>query len=141
MVVLPLTLCRRAASGRFNFTRAMLLYVGDILAAYGVLLFFGAWAVRWRGRWLLVLLACFFPLIALPSDAMPPDLSAMFSSRIVVQPFIMLLSPTGFACPFLIGLVTGRMRILERPERYRRLLKSATSSAWHTATEDAASAA
>ena len=33
---------------------AMLLYVGDILAAYGVLLFLGVWAIRWKDRWLLV---------------------------------------------------------------------------------------
>jgi uncharacterized protein len=118
-----------------GFAHAMLLYVGDILAAYGVLLFFGAFAVRWRGRWLVILAALFFLLTALPSgaslstssaapdaSALPPDLSAMFSSRIGVQPFIMLLGPIGFACPFLIGLVAGRLRILERPERYRKLL-------------------
>jgi uncharacterized protein len=118
-----------------GFAHAMLLYVGDILAAYGVLLLFGAWAVRWRGRWLVVLAACFFLLTALPSDAslstsdaapdasaLPPDLSAMFSSRIGVQPIIMLLGPIGFACPFLIGLFIGRLRMLEQPGRYRRLL-------------------
>jgi hypothetical protein len=27
----------------------MLLYIGDILAAYGVLLFLGVWALRWKG--------------------------------------------------------------------------------------------
>ncbi|MCW6009099.1 DUF418 domain-containing protein [Micromonospora sp. CPCC 205371] len=118
-----------------GFAHAMLLYVGDILAAYGVLLFFGAFAVRWRSRWLVILAACFFLLTALPSDAslstssaapdasaLPPDLSTMFTSRIGVQPFVMLLGPIGFACPFLIGLIVGRLRVLERPERYRRLL-------------------
>ena len=39
---------------------AMLFYVGDILAAYGVLLFFGVWAIRWKDRWLLIDAALFF---------------------------------------------------------------------------------
>ena len=118
-----------------GFLHAMLLYVGDIIAAYGVLLFFGAWVVRWRSRWLVVLAIFFFLLGALPSgestsissdqpdpSMLPPDLVTMFSSRIVVQPFIMLLGPIGFACPFLVGLVAGRLRLLEQPARYRRSL-------------------
>ncbi len=118
-----------------GFLHAMLLYVGDILAAYGVLLLLGAWAVRWKDRWLLIVAALFFTLNALPSgDSMsvvtdppdpsmlPPDLLTMFAERVVVQPFIMLLGPIGFACPFLVGLWAGRRRILEQPERHRRLL-------------------
>ncbi len=31
-----------------GFLHAVLLYVGDILGAYGVLLLLGAWTVRWR---------------------------------------------------------------------------------------------
>ncbi|MBB5785715.1 DUF418 domain-containing protein [Jiangella mangrovi] len=118
-----------------GFLHAILLYVGDILAAYGVLLLLGAWTVRWRNRWLITLAAAFFALGMLPSgDSMsvsteppdasmlPPDLVAMVTERVQVQPFIMLLGPIGFAAPFLVGLVAGRARVLERPERYRRLL-------------------
>jgi uncharacterized membrane protein YeiB len=118
-----------------GFLHAMLLYIGDILAAYGMLLLLGAWTVRWRTRWLVALAAAFFALGLLPSgDSMsvsteppdpsmlPADLAGMVADRIEVQPFIMLLGPIGFACPFLIGLVAGRARVLERPERYRRLL-------------------
>ena len=118
-----------------GFLHAMLLYVGDILAAYGVLLLLGAWAVRWTDRWLLIVAALFFVFVALPSAGsmsvatdppdhamLPPDLFSMLSHRITVQPFIMLLGPIGFACPFLIGLWAGRRRILEDAERYRRLL-------------------
>jgi uncharacterized membrane protein YeiB len=118
-----------------GFLHAMLLYVGDILAAYGVLLLLGAWAVRWKDRWLLVVAAVIFLLGALPSDGsmsvvtdppdpsmLPPDLVTMLSDRIVAQPFIMLLGPIGFACPFLVGLWAGRRRILEETERHRRLL-------------------
>lgn len=58
---------------------AVLLYVGDILAAYGVPLFVGAWMVRW-----LVLTALlFFVVVSLPSgdsatvDGDPPDSSML----------------------------------------------------------------
>lgn len=118
-----------------GFLHAMLLYVGDILAAYGVLLLLGAWAVRWADRWLLIVAAAFFVLVALPTEGsmsvatdppdnalLPPDVLSMLSERITVQPVIMLLGPIGFACPFLVGLWAGRRRILEEPERYRRLL-------------------
>jgi uncharacterized protein len=118
-----------------GFLHAMLLYVGDILAAYGVLLLLGAWAVRWKDRWLLVVAGLIFLLGTLPSDGsmavatdppdhsmLPPDLLTMVSERITVQPFIMLLGPIGFACPFLVGLWAGRRRILEEVDRHRRLL-------------------
>lgn len=114
---------------------AMLLYVGDILAAYGVLLLLGAWTVRWRARWLVLLAVAFFALGLLPSadsssvstepphpSMLPPDLVSMLAERIAVQPFIMLLGPVGFACPFLVGLLAGRARVLERPGEHRRLL-------------------
>ena len=48
---------------------ALLLYAGDILAAYGVLLLVGAWMVRWKDRWLLLTALVFFALTALPSEA------------------------------------------------------------------------
>jgi uncharacterized membrane protein YeiB len=122
-----------------GFLHAMLLYIGDIIAAYGVLLFLGAWVVRWRSRWLVALAIFFFLLGALPSEAslavssepphpsmLPSDLHMMLSTRIEVQPILMLLLPIGFVCPFLVGLVAGRLRILERPARYRRLLTMTT---------------
>jgi uncharacterized protein len=118
-----------------GFLHAMLLYVGDILAAYGVLLLVGSWVVWWRDRWLLLWAALLFVMVSLPSvDSMsvstdrphismlPTDLGSMFAERIVVQPWIMLLGPIGFAGPFLIGLWAGRRRVLERPEEHRRLL-------------------
>lgn len=117
-----------------GFLHAMLLYIGDILAAYGVLLLLGAWAVRWRDRTLLLVAAVFLVLNALPGGSLsseavapdpamiPPDPIAALKARIVVQPLIMLLGPIGFACPFLFGLWAGRRRVLEYPERHRRLL-------------------
>lgn len=118
-----------------GFLHAVLLYIGDIVAAYGVLLLLGAWVVRWHSRWLVALALLFFLLGALPSGGslsiseappdlsmLPPDPLTMLSSRIEVQPYIMLLGPIGFVCPFLVGLVAGRLRILEQPARYRRFL-------------------
>ena len=84
-----------------GFLHAMLLYVGDILAAYGVLLFLGVWALRWKDRWLFIVAAscscsprCRATTRWRPaSDAadpsmLPPDFLGQFGDRIVVQPFI-----------------------------------------------------
>jgi uncharacterized protein len=126
---------RAAALVAIGFCHAMALYVGDILAAYGVLLALGAWAVWWGDRWLLGWAAFFFVLTALPDAAsltdssvgpsaaeLPPDPWTAIVQRLPVQPVIMLLGPIGFACPFLLGLWAGRRRILERPEAHRRML-------------------
>ena len=126
---------RSAALMLIGFTHGMLLYVGDILGAYGVLLFFGVWALRWSDRWLLGVAVAIFVLTAMPSadslsistdgpdpSMLPPDLASMLTERIVVVPFIMLLGPIGFLCPFLVGMWFGRRRALERPGQYRRLL-------------------
>jgi len=119
-----------------GFLHAVLLYVGDILAAYGVLLFLGVWAVRWKDGWLLGVAAFFFALGALPSELslsvssepphismLPPDLLTALSERAIVSPILAVLAPIGFACPFLVGLWAGRRRILEQPGRHRRLLQ------------------
>lgn len=119
-----------------GFLHALLLFAGDILAAYGVLLLVGAWVVRWKDRWLLLTALLFFVLTASPSggslsissdppDAsmLPPDVLAMLAHRPLVSLYISLLGPLGFAGPFLIGLWAGRRRILEQPERHRRLLQ------------------
>ncbi|MFE1949861.1 DUF418 domain-containing protein [Streptomyces sp. NPDC059524] len=115
---------------------ALLLYVGDILAAYGVLLFVGAWMVRWRDRRLLLTALLFFVLTSLPSagssavssdppdpSMLPPDVGTMFAARMEVAPVVALLGPIGFLCPLAVGLWAGRRRILEEPERNRTLLR------------------
>lgn len=120
-----------------GFVHAMLLYIGDILAAYGVLLFLGVWALRWKDRWLLIVAAFVFILTALPSDdslatasdpadpsMLPPDFLGQFADRIVVQPFIAGLGWIGFVTPFLVGLWAGRRRILERPAEHLTLLRT-----------------
>lgn len=122
-----------------GFLHALLLYVGDILAAYGVLLFVGAWLVRWRDRWVVLTALLFFLLGALPSpdsstisrdqpdvSMLPPDLLTMLVERPQVSLFVAFLGPLGFFCPFVIGVLMGRRRILERPERHRMLLRVAS---------------
>lgn len=118
----------------------LLLYVGDILAVYGVVLFVGAWVVRWKDGWLLLTGSAFFVLGALPSDGslaissdpphvtmLPPDLLVMLGERAQVAPLVALLGPLGFVCPFVIGLWAGRRRVLEQPERHRTLLRVTAS--------------
>ncbi|MFJ8999708.1 DUF418 domain-containing protein [Streptomyces sp. NPDC102359] len=119
---------------------ALLLYVGDILAAYGVLLFVGAWMVRWKDRSLLLTAALFLVLVSLPGGEsstistdppdgalLPADLLTMVVERAQTAPYIALLGPLGFMCPFATGLWAGRRRILEQPERYRALLRVTAS--------------
>ena len=119
-----------------GFLHGLLLYVGDILTAYGVLLFLAAWTVRWRDRALLVLAACFFVLTSLPGGGslstsaappdpamLPPNLAAMLTSRPPIQLLIALIGPIGFACPFLVGLWAGRRQLLADPAQHRTLLR------------------
>ncbi|GIE95589.1 DUF418 domain-containing protein [Paractinoplanes rishiriensis] len=107
---------------------ALLFYVGDILAAYGVLLLVGAFLIRWSDRWLLLIALLFFVICALPTaDAstisaalpdpamLPPDLPTMLTSRLPAALVVAGLGPIGFLCPFAVGLWAGRRPILERP--------------------------
>ena len=115
----------------------LLFYVGDILALYGVLLLLGAWVVRLRDRWLLLIALPFLVLNALPDPAsmsvsaeppdrsmLPPDLLTQLAERGWVVAFIALVGPIGFAVPFLLGLIAGRRRLLEHPAQHRRLLRT-----------------
>lgn len=119
-----------------GFLHAVLLYVGDILSAYGVLLLAGAWMVRWKDRRLLFTALFFLVLVALPGDGsstisteqphvsmLPTDVMTMLRERPPVWLFVASLGPVGLLCPFAIGLWAGRRRILEQPERHRTLLR------------------
>jgi uncharacterized membrane protein YeiB len=120
-----------------GFVDAMLFYIGDILGAYGVVLFVGVWVLRWKDRWILITALALFVLTALPSNGsmavsadapdismLPPNFLDGLAARIPVQPVIALLGPIGFACPFLVGVWAGRRRVLERPELYKTLLRA-----------------
>lgn len=127
---------RSAVLVAVGFVHAVLLYVGDILAAYGVLLFVGAWLIRWKDRWLVAVAVAFFLLATLPSDSsmaistdrpdvtmLPPDVGTMLVERSQAAVFVALAAPLGFVCPFVVGLWAGRRRILEQVDRYRTLLR------------------
>ncbi|MEV8379100.1 DUF418 domain-containing protein [Kribbella sp. NPDC056861] len=118
-----------------GFIDGLLFYVGDILAAYGVLLFLGVWAIRWKDRTILIVALLFFLLTAMPSDGsmtispdgpdaamLPANPLTGIVDRIAFYPFIAFLGPIGFACPFLIGLWAGRRRILEQAAQHVKLL-------------------
>ncbi|MQA80002.1 MAG: DUF418 domain-containing protein [Streptosporangiales bacterium] len=119
---------------------AVLLYAGDILTAYGLLLFVGVWLVRWKDHWLLLIALLFFVLGSLPGDGsmtisseppdismLPPDVGTMVVARAKASAFVAFLGPLGFVCPFVVGLWAGRRRILEQPERHRTLLRAGAS--------------
>lgn len=116
---------------------ATLFFAGDILGAYGMLLLVGSWMVYWRARWLVVAAVVFLIVNVLPSpdwstisragpDAsmLPPDLAAMVAERVPVALFVAGLGPVGFLPVFAVGLLAGRCRLLERPGRFRRLLRT-----------------
>lgn len=115
---------------------ALLFYVGDILAAYGVLLAVAAFAVGWSDRRILILAGAFFVLLALPGDGsfsinadppdasmLPPDPGAQITERLPAVAIVAFLGPLGFVCPFLVGLWAGRRRLLEHAADHVRLLR------------------
>ncbi len=118
----------------------LLFYVGDIIAMYGVLLAVGALVITWRDRWLLAVAGVLLLLGFLPSgdsssistdppgpEMLPESVGAMLADRPLAVAVVALLGPIGFACPFLVGLVLGRRRVLERVREHRRLLLAAAA--------------
>jgi uncharacterized membrane protein YeiB len=113
-----------------GLVHGIVLYSGDVLAGYGVLLAVGAWAVFWRDRWLLGWAGVLFLLIASaallpavdPKDGpyladLPTDPREAIVERLSMLPLALLAGPFIAACPFLVGLWAGRRRLLERPSR------------------------
>lgn len=116
-----------------GWVHAILLYIGDVLALYGMLLAGGALVVFWRDRWLLLLAATFLVITTVPAvfawefaqdgppvSFLPPDVETLLRSRLPEQLLIMLIGPMVCACAFLLGLVAGRRGLLERPGRLLR---------------------
>lgn len=114
---------------------AVLLFAGDILGAYGVLLFLGVWMVRWKGPWLIVTALFFLLLVAVPGEGsstistdppdlsmLPPDVATLLVERAQASLFVSSLGPAGLVGPFALGLWAGRRRILQEPENHRLLL-------------------
>lgn len=105
----------------------ILLFSGDVVAGYGVLLVFGAWIVFWRDGWLLGWAGVLFLLTAsaalIPTtDAdvgpwLPGDPGELLLDHLSSLPLNLLAGPFVAAVPFLAGVWAGRRRLLERPTR------------------------
>jgi uncharacterized membrane protein YeiB len=117
-----------------GFLHCVLLYVGDIVAAYGLLSVLFAGAVRWRAWVPLTLAGLVLALIAFPGEAdptledapdqylLPPDPVTAVLVRATVWPMLVPLLTVGLLAPFLLGVLAARRRLLEEPERHRGLL-------------------
>jgi uncharacterized protein len=119
----------------FGFCHVLLLYPGDILASYGVLALLLVGALSWRDGRLLAVAAgagvvgalVYGSVLALPAPVGDPaDLpveplgSALY--RLMAFPLVVPLNAVMAAAPLLVGIWAGRRRLLEEPERHRRLL-------------------
>lgn len=118
-----------------GFLHCVLLYVGDIVAAYGFLALLLVGAVRWKEWVLLALAGVVFVVLSLPGDPgtslregpdptmMPPDPVTAVVERAAAWPVLVPLEAVGLLVPFLLGVVAARRRLLEEPARHRVLLR------------------
>jgi hypothetical protein len=98
-----------------GFLHCVLLYVGDIVAAYGFLALLLVGAVRWKEWVLLTLAGLMLVVLSLPSadDAalvagpdpalLSPDPVTAFVERAAVWPLLVPVEAAGLLAPFLLG--------------------------------------
>jgi uncharacterized protein len=127
-----------------GYLHGVLLYVGDIIAAYGVLAFLLVPLLRRKDRTLLILAGLLFVFFAVPWDGSSGSLTleatdapdpamlpqtpwATVTERAPVTPVLIPLLALGLVVPFLLGIVAARRRILDQPERHLRLLRWSAS--------------
>jgi uncharacterized protein len=118
----------------FGFVHVLLLFPGDILASYGVLALLFVGALRWPDARLLAVATgaavlgalVYGTVLALPAPegdpavALDPLVSAVY--RLAAFPLVMPMNAVMAAAPVLVGIWAGRRRLLDEPERHRRLL-------------------
>jgi uncharacterized protein len=121
----------------FGLLHGVLLFYGDIIAAYGVLAVLFAGAVRWKDRTLAIWAGVFvvvgsviYGLISIP---MGNQQSMMFLSdenpfsaaagRAIGMVFVAPFGALTAAAAFLLGVWAARRRILEEPERHLPFLR------------------
>ncbi|MQA88166.1 MAG: DUF418 domain-containing protein [Streptosporangiales bacterium] len=121
----------------FGLLHAVLLFFGDIIAAYGMLAVIFAGALRWRDRTLLIWSGVFllvgsavYGMAALPMSGAENEMLLLEENPLVAAAyrgaFIVFLAPFGAitaVCSFLLGVWAARRRILEEPERHVPLLR------------------
>jgi uncharacterized protein len=119
----------------FGSCHVLLLYPGDILASYGVLALLLVGALSWRDGRLLTVAAgaavlgalAYGSVLALPAPVgdpadLPVDVLGSALQRLMAFPLVVPLNAVMAAAPLLVGIWAGRRRLLEEPERHRRLL-------------------
>ncbi|GAA3095394.1 DUF418 domain-containing protein [Pseudonocardia yunnanensis] len=117
----------------FGFAHVLLLFPGDILAAYGLLAVCLVGALRWRDE-LLLTVACvagavgalvYGAVLTLPfpdSAGAPVDPLLSAAIRMATFPVLTPLNAVMAAGPVLVGVWAARRHLLDEPERHRRLL-------------------
>lgn len=122
-----------------GFLHCVLLYVGDIVAAYGFLALLLVGAVRWKEWVLLTLAGLMLVVLSLPGadDAalvagpdpalLSPDPVTAFVERAAAWPLLVPMEAVGLLVPFLLGVFAARRRLLEEPARHRVLLTVAAA--------------
>jgi uncharacterized protein len=119
---------------------ALLLYIGDIIAAYGILAFLMVPVLRLKDRWLWIIAGALFAILygpfgdseslavevgkALDPTMQPESFVSQLVDRAQAIPLIIPWEPIGLAFPFLIGILAARHRLLEQAERHRTLLRA-----------------
>jgi uncharacterized membrane protein YeiB len=117
-----------------GFLHCVLLFVGDIVAAYGFLALLLVGAVRWKEWVLLTLAGLGLLVLSLPGGdpaafaagpdpaLLSPDPVTAFAERAAAWPLLVPMEAVGLLVPFLLGIVAARRRLLEEPARHRALL-------------------
>jgi uncharacterized membrane protein YeiB len=117
-----------------GFVHCVLLYAGDIVAAYGLLALLLVGAVRWEEWVLLALAVLVLAVLSVPGDPdaslwegpdrglLPPDPVTAVVERATTWPALVPMLALGLLVPFLLGIVAARRRLLEVPARHRVLL-------------------
>ncbi|WP_219417624.1 DUF418 domain-containing protein [Pseudonocardia nigra] len=120
----------------FGFAHTVLLFTGDILAAYGVLAVLLVGALRWRDGRLLAaagaaaavgalvygaVLAAPIPAGDASEHLTDPFVSAAF--RLALFPVLTPMNAVMAAGPVLVGVWAARRRLLDEPDRHRLLLR------------------
>lgn len=120
-----------------GFLHGIFLYVGDILAAYGILAFLLVPALRWKTRTIVILATLAFVITSLPDAGslavertvgqepamLPQGIWSGVMDRAPALLVLVPLYPIGLVVPFLIGILAARARLLEQPGQHLTLLR------------------
>lgn len=120
-----------------GFLHGIFLYVGDILAAYGILAFLLVPALRWKTRTIVTLASLAFVITSLPLGGslavestvapepamLPQGIWSGVMDRAPALLVLVPLYPIGLLLPFLIGILAARARLLELPGQHLTLLR------------------